>query len=267
MRPGPRVTSADGAVLTTRFHGDLSAPRLLLQHGVGSSCTYLDEAVAPPLVSAGWCVVVADLRGHGAASAVTAVARHDLASRVEDVAALAAAVGPTAVGGISAGAHAAVAAAARGVVEANSVLAVLPAWTGSAVPGEGPHAAVAEEVRAVGVEGMIERLAQEPGLRPWLRRVLLRDLAAGDARSVAAALLALDGGAAPSRSEVASLGDALAVVGWPDDPGHPLEVARAWATAAGATLVTTSLDAPDRDQFALGRAAAEALGPPRPSSA
>lgn len=266
MRPGPRVTSEDGAVLSTRLHGDLTAPRLLLQHGVGSSCTYLDEAVAPSLVTAGWCVVVADLRGHGAASPVRDAERHHLDRYVEDVAALATAVGVSAVGGVSAGAHAAVAAVARGAVEAVRVLAVLPAWTGRHPAGEGtgsPHAAVAAEVRRVGVAGMVERLRTEPGILPWLRRVLVRDMAAGDRPSVEAALLALDGGRAPTRDEVASLPCPLAVVGWPGDPGHPLAVAEDWAAAApDATLVTTSLEAPDQDQFALGRAAAEALGPP-----
>lgn len=263
MRPGPRVTSADGATLTTRFHGDPSRPRLLLQHGAGSSCTYLDEAVAPALVTAGWCVVVADLRGHGAASPVPEVARHHLDRYVEDVAALAGAVGVAALGGVSAGAHAAVAAVAQGAVEADRALAVLPAWTGTRQRGEGPHAAVAAEVREVGLAGMVERLRGAPGVLPWLRRVLLRDMAAGDRASVEAALLALDGGRAPTRAEVASLPCRLAVVGWPDDPGHPLAVAEAWADAApDATLVTTSLDAPTDDQFALGEAAATALGPP-----
>ena len=253
-------------MLSTRLHGDLGAPRLLLQHGAGSSCTYLGEAVAPSLVTAGWCVVVADLRGHGAASPVPDVGRHHLDRYVEDVAALTRAVGATAVGGVSAGAHAAVAAVARGAVEVTRVLAVLPAWTGRQPAGEGtgsPHAATADEIRTHGVAGMVQRLRTEPGILPWLRRVLVRDMGAGDGTSVAAALLALDGGVAPTRDELAALPCPLAVVGWPGDPGHPLAVAEQWAAAApDATLVTTSLEAPDEDQFALGRAAAEALGPP-----
>lgn len=261
MRPGPRVTSADGAVLSTRLHGDLSRPRLLLQHGVGSSVTYLDEAVAPPLVTAGWCVVVADLRGHGAASPVRDPARHHLDRLVEDVAVLVSGLGAVAAAGVSAGGHAAVAAAARGAIEVERVGAALPAWTGPGAAGEGPHAAVAAEVGEVGVAGMLARLGDDAELRPWLRRVLLRDLGAGDEASVAAALVALDGGLAPTHEELAGLACHLGVVGWPDDPGHPLDVARAWADAAAdATLVTTSLDAPTADQFAVGRALAEALG-------
>lgn len=263
MRPGPRVTSADGAVLSTRFHGDPSRPRLLLQHGVGSSTTYLAEHVAPPLVTAGWCVVTADLRGHGAASPVRDPAHHGLDRLVADVAALAAVVGPTAVGGVSAGGHAVVAAVARGDVTVERVVAALPAWTGRAVPGEGPHAAVAAEVADHGVRGMVARLRDEPDLAPWLRRVLLRDLAAGDTASVEAALTALDAGLAPTLAEVRSLPVPLGVVGWPDDPGHPLDVARQWAAAApDAELVTTSIDAVTANQFALGDAMLAALGTP-----
>lgn len=263
MRPGPRVTSADGAVLSTRFHGDPAAPRLLIQHGVGSSCTYLAEHVAPSLVTAGWCVVVADLRGHGAASAVQDPALHVLDRHVADVAALASVVGPVAVGGVSAGGHAAVAAVARGAVTVDRAVAALPAWTGRAVPGEGPHAAVAAEVREHGVAGMVARLRGEDGLEPWLRRVLLRDLPAGDTTSVEAALVALDGGLAPTIAELRSLLVPLGVVGWPDDPGHPLAVAEQWAAAAPtATLVTTSIDATTTNQFALGDAMLAALGGP-----
>jgi hypothetical protein len=53
------------------------------------------------------------------------------------------------------------------------------------------------------------------------------------------------------------------VVGWPDDPGHPIEVARQWARAAPrSTLATLTLDDPDRDPTALGRAMLAALGAP-----
>lgn len=259
------MTSPDGAVLSTRFHGDVGRPRLVLQHGVGSSTTYLDEAIAPPLVTAGWCVVVADLRGHGAASPVRDPARHHLDRLVEDVAVLVATVGAVAAAGVSAGGHAAVAAAGRGATEVECVGAALPAWTGVGTAGEGPHAAVAAEVGDHGVAGMVTRLGDDAEVRPWLRRVLLRDLAAGDTASVEAALVALDGGLAPTADELAALDCHLGVVGWLDDPGHPLDVARHWAaTAPDATLVTTSLDAPTTDQFALGQALADALGPPPP---
>ncbi len=128
---------------------------------------------------------------------------------------------PTVIGGVSLGGQAAVGAAAA-QVPCDAVLACLPAWSGRAVPGEGPHAAVAAEVASVGVAGMLARFRADTTMVPWLREVLLRDWAAHDPASLAAALTALDGGQAPTGTELADLPVPLAVVGWPDDPGHPL---------------------------------------------
>ena len=237
------------------------APAAIALHGVGSSTAYLAEAVAPPLVAAGWRVLLVPLRGHVGATALHDPAAHGLDRHVDDVARVAAALRPDAAVGVSLGAHALVAAAARGRLDVDVVVAALPGWTGRAVPGEGPHAATAAEVAADGVAGMLARLRAEEGLRAWLRRVLLRDLAAHDAASLRAALVALDGGLAPTVAELGALRCRLGVVGWADDPGHPLAVARQWAEAApGGRLAELSLDAPEVDRAALGRAVIGLLG-------
>lgn len=261
---GQVVVGAGGVRLRTSAHGPTDAPTLVLQHGVGSSRRFLEEAVVPPLVELGWRVVAAPVRGHAGADPVPDPADHALDLLARDVAALVEATGASACGGVSVGAHAAAAAVARGSASAGTrVLALLPAWTGRRRPGTGAHAAVAAEVRAVGVAGMHRRLATTAGIRPWLRRVLLRDLALHDERSLTAALIALDGGEAPTTAELARLPSGCAVVGWDDDPGHPLETAHRWAMAApGARLATLRLGDPDDDPVALGRAAATALGPP-----
>lgn len=249
--------------LRVRALGPPDAPAVLALHGVGSSTTYLAEAVAPPLVTAGWRVLLVPLRGHVGATAVPDPAAHALDRHVDDVARVAAATGPVAAVGVSLGAHALVAAAARGRLDVEALVAALPAWTGRAVPGEGPHAATAAEVDAHGVAGMLARLRGEPGLRPWLRRVLLRDLAAHHDASLRAALVALDGGLAPTLADLAALRCRLGVVGWADDPGHPLAVARQWASAApDGSLAELSLDDPDVDRTALGQVVATLLGPP-----
>lgn len=258
-----RVATSDGWV-TTRRHGPADGPVVLGLHGVGSSQDHLAEAVVPPLRRQGWTVVTADLRGHGGASPVVDPAGHVLDRQVDDVARLVETTGAVAAVGVSLGGHAVVAAAARGRVRVDRVAAALPAWTGRAVPGVGPHAAVAAEVAAVGVAGMHRRLEGEPGMRPWLRRVLLRDLPASDPASLRAALVALDGGLAPTAAELSSLAVPLGLVGWPDDPGHPLAVAEQWAALAPrAVLRTTTLDAPDDDPAALGAALADVLGAPQ----
>lgn len=239
--------------------GPTDAPAVLLLHGVGSSSHFLLEAFGDAVVGAGWRLVAADLRGHGARPPLVDPADHAFDHHVADVAALVERVRPEVVGGVSLGAHAAVGAAVAGA-PCRAVLACLPAWTGRAVPGDGPHAAVAAEVARVGVAGMVDRFARDHTMVPWLREVLLRDWPRHDAGSLAAALTALDGGQAPTTNELAALPVPLAVVAWPDDPGHPLSVARAWTAAASrAALVTTSLDDVQRDRGALGRAAVRAL--------
>lgn len=256
------VVALHDGLLQVRALGAPDAPAVLALHGVGSSTTYLAEAVAPPLVAAGWRVLLVPLRGHVGATALPDPAAHVLDRHVDDVARVAAALRPVAAVGVSLGAHALVAAAARGRLEVAALVACLPAWTGRAVPGEGPHAATAAEVADHGIAGMLARLREEQGLRPWLRRVLLRDLAAHDPASLRAALVALDGGLAPTAAELGALSCRLGVVGWDHDPGHPLAVARQWAAAVSdGRLVEASLDDPDAERDALGRAAAALLGP------
>lgn len=239
--------------------GPASAPAMLVLHGVGSSSRFVRDAFGQPVHDAGWRLLTADLRGHGASTPVTDPGAHGFDRHVDDVAALAARFAPAVVGGVSLGGHAAVGAVAAGV-PCDAVLACLPAWSGRAVPGRGPHAAVAAEVAEVGVAGMVARFRTDTTMVAWLRDVLVRDWSAHDPQSLAAALTALDGGQAPTSAELADLPVPLAVVGWPDDPGHPLAVARDWRRVAPrAHLAETSLDAVERDRTALGRAAVAAL--------
>jgi pimeloyl-ACP methyl ester carboxylesterase len=260
VSPGEhRVATSDGGHLHVTAHGP-AGPSVLLLHGVGSSRRFLSEAFGAPLAAAGWRLLAADLRGHGRASPRHDPADHALDRHVGDVVALVDHLRPDVVGGVSLGGHAAVAAAVAGL-PCRAVVACLPAWSGRAVPGSGPHAAVAAEVARVGVDGMLARFADDTTMVPWLREVLRRDWAAHDRASLVAALTALDGGQAPTGVEVAGLRVPLAVVGWPDDPGHPLAVAEDWArTAPRGALATTTLHEVQEDRTALGGAAVAALG-------
>ena len=253
------VPTRDGRRLHVVEVGPTERPAVLLLHGVGSSSTFLSEAFAGPLLVTGWRLLAADLRGHGRSGPARAVSDHAFDHQVADVEDLAARFAPVVVGGVSLGGHAAVGAAAAGV-PCDAVLACLPAWSGRSVPGEGPHAAVAAEVAAVGIDGMLARFRADTTMVPWLRDLLVRDWGAHDPASLAAALTALDGGQAPTGAEVAALPAPLAVVGWPDDPGHPIAIAEDWAaTAPRGALVTTTLDAMQADRTAMGQAAVAAL--------
>jgi len=255
------VESAGGIRLAV-WVDDGTSPVILLAHGVGSTATFVDEAFGEPLRAAGWRMATMDLRGHGRSTPLSDPTDHHLDLQAADVAAVAAATGAAAVAGISLGGHAVVRAAARGLLPAvRAVAAVVPAWSGRARVGEGPHAAVAAEIRHHGVAGMLERLRAATDLPTWLRDVLVRDYAAHQPASLEAALLALEGGLAPSLADIAALPMALALVSWPDDPGHPDEVARHWAAAATGPVAhrSTSIEEVGADRRAFGRALVDAL--------
>lgn len=219
-------TSGTLRVLASDGPGD----PFVMAHGVGSSAQFLVDAFAAPLGNAGWRLVAFDARGHGASDPAPRPDQHPLDAHVDDLAVVVDAFGARAVGGVSRGAHAAVALAAWSPDEFDVVLACLPAWTGRAVPGEGTHAAVAEAVRSNGIDEMIAGFRRDETLQPWLREVLVRDWSVADPDSLRAALEALDGGTAPTERELRQLQVPLGLVTWPDDPGHPLEVAQDWCT-------------------------------------
>jgi len=253
------VATAHGVDLHVTEVGDPDRPAVLLLHGVGSSSRFLTEAFGAPLQDRGWRLLGADLRGHGRSTALADPEAHAHARHVDDVRALVDDLGPVVIGGVSLGAHAAVGAAANGV-PCRAVLACLPAWNGRSVRGRGPHAAIAAEVASIGIGGILERLRRQDGMAPWLRDVLLRDWPTHDPASLAAALTALDGGMAPTADQVGGLEIPLALVAWPDDPGHPIAVARQWEAAAptGHLEQITIADL-EPTRAAMGRAAVAAL--------
>lgn len=253
---------ADGGPVTLPVAaiGHPTAPAVVLAHGVGSSARFVAAACASPLTEAGYRLVVLDQRGHGDATACPAVTDHGLDAYAADLAAVVGSVPGevAAVGGISLGGHAAVRADLP-----HPRLVALPGWTGRRAAGEGPHAAIAAEVRRDGVAALTDRLRADATMPTWLRGTLVTDYARHDPASLAAALVALDGADGPSDDEIAALGrpqgPGLAVVAWPDDPGHPLEVARAWAARAGAPLEQLRVTDPDDRLTRFGDALAAAL--------
>lgn len=259
---GPPTTPETLRLAVTEV-GPSDAPAWVVAHGVGSSARFLLSTLAGPLVAAGRRLVVYDARGHGASDPARTVAAHHLDVLAADLAAVTGSVtgDVEVVGGVSLGGHTAVRAVTGGqVVPSRAVLACLPAWTGRATPGEGPHAAISAEVRRDGVAGMLARLAYEPGLRDWLRTALLTDHPRHDPASLAAALQALDGGEAPELAEVARLTVPLGLVAWPDDPGHPLAVAHDWGSAAPvAALERIELSALDVGLEVFGHAMLRAV--------
>lgn len=248
--------------LAVTEEGPAAAPALVVGHGVGSTSRFAREAFGAPARAAGFRLVTYDLRGHGASTPLPAPVDHGLDRSVADLDAVVRAVAgadPVTVAGISLGGHVAVSWAAAGG-RARAVVACLPAWTGRAVPGEGPHAVVAAEVERVGVDGMLAAFRADRTMAPWLRDVLLRDWPTHDPASLRAALVALDGALAPTEAELRALSVPLGVVAWPEDPGHPLETARAWcAWAPRAALEEIALEDLAGSPEPLGAAAVRSL--------
>ena len=266
------VASADGVRLAVVEVGPPTAPPVGVAHGGGSASRVVVAAFAGPVTAAGARLIAFDQRGHGDSDPVHDPAGHALDRHVDDLVAVVDHLDPheeppVAVVGVSMGGHAAVRAAASGrLPDVATVVACLPAWTGRAAAGEGPHAAIAAEVRTTGIAAMTDRLAADTVLPSWLRDTLVTDYRRHDPDSLTAALLALDGGEAPTLDEAAAVAPRLGVVAWPDDPGHPLAVATAWGAAAGTAPVTLHLDDLDAGVDRLGAAAMRAIaGDGRPT--
>jgi hypothetical protein len=150
--------------------------------------------------------------GHGRSTPLRDATAHAHARHVDDVRRAGGAPGSVGVGGCLPGR----ARCGRGGgpwVDCSAVIACLPAWSGPSVPGRGPHAAIASEVASIGIDGILERLRRQDGMAPWLRDVLLRDWPTHAPASLAAALIALDGGDAPTVEQVGALRVPLALVG------------------------------------------------------
>ena len=259
-----------GVSLVAEQHGDPAAPGILLSHGVASSNWFPEESLVAPLVAGGYRVELMGLPGHDPSSPCTDVDRYALDEVAEDLAVMALETGCRIVGGVSLAAHAAARLVTlrsprrgshdRRVVDLDALVLCLPAWVGRATPGEGVHARIADDVRTLGVPSMLDRLRADRTMARWLQHTLPRDWARHDPDSIAAALISLDGGDAPSRDELRSVDLPAAILAWPDDPGHPIEAARRWhELLPNSALRETTIDDLQDDRTLFGRLALDAL--------
>lgn len=246
--------------LAVHDHDPHGPPAAVIAHGVGSSPRFVRDAFEAPLRAAGHRLVTYDLRGHGRSDPLPDPADHRLAEQAADLGAVAEAFDAHIVGGVSLGGHAAAAWAATRGPDLAGVLVCLPGWLGPVPPGDGPHAAIAAEVRSSGVAGVLERVVGDPDVPRWLRDLLERDWSRCDPASLGAALVSLDGVGGPTAEQLAGLVVPVGVCTWPDDPGHPSVVAEAWVEALPrAALAATSMEAVGDDPSVLGATALGAL--------
>jgi pimeloyl-ACP methyl ester carboxylesterase len=226
---------------------DLSGVTAVVLPGTGSDDDYIGRAFGRPLHDAGARLLTP--RPQPARLVDGYVEALDDAARG----------GPIVVGGVSIGAAVSLAWAVRHPDRAVAVLAALPAWTGA--PGDAVAAIAARHsARLLREDGLEETTAQmRASSPPWLADELARSWRGQwpqlpDAMEEAATYLA------PTRAELRRLATPLGVAAAEDDPIHPVDVGREWASIAPrAALRTVTLDQIGADPSALGAACLAAL--------
>lgn len=217
--------------------------------GTGSDEVFARAVFAPALTTAGIAVAAPRPRA-GAALVRESLAALDAFA--------AAASGPILVGGVSLGAQLAVEWALRNDTRCAGVLAVLPAWAGT--PGDAPGAIAARtSADLIDREGLDRALTiATDGVPPWLAAELTRSWRRhGD--GLAAGLRAAAAHPAPDLDALTRCRVPVGISACTDDPVHPVELARAWATALpDASLREMPLAAFGADPASAGRATIDA---------
>ena len=205
---------------------DLSTVVTVLLPGTGSDDLYVRRVFGAAFAEAGAVLVTPEPDPRrliaGYLDALDDAARH----------------GPIAVGGVSLGAAVAARWACEHQHAAVAVLAALPAWIGE--PADAPAALSARHTAAqLRRHGLQEVTAAMQSSSPaWLSRELSRSWRR-QWPHLPAAMEEAAGYRSPTPAELAGLRVPMGVVGAPDDPIHPIEVARLWAGAAPRTALRT----------------------------
>jgi pimeloyl-ACP methyl ester carboxylesterase len=215
--------------------------------GTGSDEVFVQAAFGRAVSAAGLLLVAPEPR-HGAT-----LAEHFLSS----LDSAADRYGPIVVGGISLGAHLAAEWASANPSRCAGLLAAMPGWYGSPADEEPPGSVTARvSSEAVAKHGIDTALADATREAPgWLAEELNRAWRRAGADLVESLRVAVSR-PAPTLDVLSGITVPACVVGCVDDPVHPLEVARRWATALPrAELRTITFAELGADRSSLGRAA------------
>lgn len=219
---------------------------LIVMPGTGSDADYLRRSFGPTAARLGMELIALQPRDDLVAAHLDAIDQH--AARYDRFV----------VGGVSIGGAIAVDWALRtrhpGCV---GVWAALPAWSGE--PDDAPAAwsarATAASIADDGLDAVLA--AMSTSSPPWLAAELSRSWRALFPGLVDQ-LLSAAAYRAPAPDEISRLTVPLALVASPEDPVHPIEVARAWCAAAPvAGCAEVTLAEWGTDPAVLGRRCAE----------
>src|SRR3954454_5567287 len=210
---------------------------LILLHGLTATRRYVVMG-SRYLARAGVEMVAYDARGHGESSPAPSSEAYEYADMVRDLDVVIASVGtPVVLAGNSMGAATAAAYALEFPERVSALVQITPGFAGAGREGDelGDWQALADGMARAGVDGFME--AYVPPKEPRFREAALKFTrqrlerhehpeAVADALRVVPGSVAFDGLESLSALEMPSL-----VVGSRDesDPGHPLELAEAYA--------------------------------------
>lgn len=222
----------------------------VLMAGTGSDDDFLRRAFGPAITRAGW-----ELRALAPSADLAGGYRTGLDEAAEAARARGRAL---VVGGVSIGAVLGLSWALdrTGDEVCAGVLAALPPWSGPPADGLAALSArlTADTVETDGLEAAIAGMSA--GSPPWLAAELSRSWRALADRDLVGQLRTAAAITAPTPARIAGLTVPLAVAAAPDDPLHPIRVARDWAEAAPrAALVEVPLTEFGPDPRRLGDAA------------
>jgi pimeloyl-ACP methyl ester carboxylesterase len=243
--------------------GDGSGRKLVFAHGLMGTGTSQRLQLAP-LVAAGWTVATFDQRGHGSAPPITDPAGYDPHEMGADLWEVADAAGFDRcwIGGGSMGAATSFCAATAQPERVEGFIQAVPALR------DEPHAMVfmfdvlADRVRDEGTEGLIallRQLASDMG-RETEDVIFLDELRTHDAASIECALRSVPRWILPDVPRAfADLPFPVLVLGWDNDPIHPLQTAKDCAASAGVELIEADQQVVMGDRELFGKLLLEAL--------
>jgi pimeloyl-ACP methyl ester carboxylesterase len=252
-----KVTTSDGYEIPFVVEGDDSGPGLVFAHGLMGTGA-MQRLQLAPLVDAGWKVVTFDQRGHGHATPVTDAAGYDPVAMGADLWAVADAAGLDRcwIGGGSMGAATSFRAARLQPERVEGLIQAVPALRDEAHAMVFGFDAIAGVLHDSGIDGLIaalRRLAASTG-RDESDEVFLEELRTHDPESLELALRNVPRWIIEDvPSACSELGFRVVVIGWDNDPIHPLQTAKDIAAAARVELIELDQVQAFTDRGLLGR--------------
>ncbi len=236
-----RVTTADGFEIPFVIEGDADGPGFVFAHGLMGTGAAQRLQLAP-LVEAGWKTVTFDQRGHGAATPVTDGSGYNPVAMGADLWAVADAAGLDRcwIGGGSMGAATSFCATRLQPHRVEGLVQAVPALCDEAHPMIFGFDAIAGVLHDQGIDGLIAALRQfaTAAGRDESDEVFLEQLKTHDTVSLELALRNVPRWIFDDvPSAFSDLGHRVVVIGWDNDPIHPLQTAKDIAAAAGVELI------------------------------